>query len=192
MLRYKGLEGGRFLFDVDGVRVVVGVTTEEGTVRVASMTIAAPEVTSNVVRRIPFGPIKKKIIAELRRHPALIDEEAILAELVRGSGGTLTARLEEAERNAYRRVAALHRREGREYPEAFWREVALWYRRTLKQEPRSTVERMAEERGVPVPTVRTWIRRARQEGWLSEGRQGRAGADLGPRMIEYVNEEGDD
>ena len=52
-----------------------------------------------------------------------------------------------------------------------------------------TPSAMAEEFDVPIGTVRTWIRRAREEGWLTSGQQGRAGAAPGPRLLRWLDEQ---
>lgn len=45
------------------------------------------------------------------------------------------------------------------------------------------VARIAEKIGRPEETVRTWLARARREGWLSPGVRGRAGGEPGPKLI---------
>jgi transposase len=45
------------------------------------------------------------------------------------------------------------------------------------------VARIAEKVGRPEETVRTWLARARREGWLSPGVRGRAGGEPGPKLI---------
>jgi hypothetical protein len=49
-----------------------------------------------------------------------------------------------------------------------------------------TVKAMAEYLDAAPNTVYWWVRKAREEGWLTEGRQGRAGAGPGPRLIAWM------
>lgn len=200
MLQYQGLELGegpsRLVFEVDGLRVAVTVRIEAGTLRLTTLGVSGREVTSAALRRIPLGEIKKCIIAELRVNPALADGGALFRQLYRGSGdhasAALLARLDEAEGQAYQRVASLHgsepHRGRRGYTDEFWRGVAEWYLETLTREPRRPVEAMATEHDASTATIRTWIRKARTEGWLTEGQQGRAGAEPGWKLIKYRQE----
>jgi len=67
-------------------------------------------------------------------------------------------------------------------------EVSLLYLKEL-QKGRGITQRMAyrftriDGHHVAPSTVRDWIRRARVEGFLSEGQMGRAGATAGPRLL---------
>jgi hypothetical protein len=59
-------------------------------------------------------------------------------------------------------------------PEGFAKRVAAAYRE-YAQTTRAPAVKIAEEAGVPVGTVRGWIREARRRGKLPEGRKGRTG-----------------
>jgi transposase len=48
---------------------------------------------------------------------------------------------------------------------------------------------MAEYLDAAPNTVYWWVRRAREEGWLTKGQQGRAGANAGPRLIMWLKEQ---
>lgn len=70
------------------------------------------------------------------------------------------------------------------------RDVAVAYLAgTAPGQPPGAVKRMAEELGRPEETVRTWIGRARRDGWLGPGVKGRAGAEPGPRLRDLTAEE---
>lgn len=47
---------------------------------------------------------------------------------------------------------------------------------------RRAIQRMAERFDRPEGTLRTWIARARKEGWLGPGSKGRIGAEPGPKL----------
>lgn len=197
---FKNLEFGdgepRFVFEIGDLRVAAVAAIDSGMLRLRSISISSPsDVTSAVLREIPLGRIKEQIVRELRRDPTLTDGRAALRAMIRYAGDErfppeLVSRLHKAETQAYRRVASLRRREPRRGPGSrspeFYRDVALEYLDTLKREPRQPVVFMAERHGVPTPTARTWVRRAREEEWLDAGQQGRAGGNPGPRLIEYL------
>jgi hypothetical protein len=48
---------------------------------------------------------------------------------------------------------------------------------------RGLLNRMSERFGRPEGTVRTWVSRARKDGWLGPGARGRAGAEPGPKLL---------
>lgn len=48
---------------------------------------------------------------------------------------------------------------------------------------RAVIHRLAHRFGRPQGTVRTWVWRARQEGWLGPGTRGRKGAAPGYRLL---------
>lgn len=51
---------------------------------------------------------------------------------------------------------------------------------------RKALQRVAQRFDRPEGTVRGWIARARQEGWLAPGSKGRIGAESGPRLRAWV------
>jgi transposase len=72
------------------------------------------------------------------------------------------------------------------------RRVAITYlEETESGGNRAVLQRMADRLGRSRGTVRTWLGRAREEGWLGPGVQGRPGAEPGPKLIaERVEELG--
>ncbi len=70
------------------------------------------------------------------------------------------------------------------------RQVAVAYlAETAPGRPPGAVRRMAEEFGRPEETVRTWVAKARQAGWLGPSVKGRAGAEPGPLLRDLSPEE---
>lgn len=62
--------------------------------------------------------------------------------------------------------------------------VALVYlEETAPGKERGSLDRMVARFGRPEGTVRTWLKRARSEGWLGPGFTGRVGAEPGPRLL---------
>lgn len=67
--------------------------------------------------------------------------------------------------------------------DGFLRDVSLSYlRETAPGKPQGATRRLAEAYGRPEQTIRTWIARARKDGWLGPSAKGRAGAEPGPRL----------
>jgi predicted transcriptional regulator len=54
---------------------------------------------------------------------------------------------------------------------------------TAEGKPARPVARIAEQLGRPEETVRTWLARARKEGWLAPGVKGRAGGEPGSKLL---------
>lgn len=54
---------------------------------------------------------------------------------------------------------------------------------TAEGMPGRPVARIAERLGRPEETVRTWLARARKEGWLAPGVKGRAGGEPGSKLL---------
>lgn len=70
-----------------------------------------------------------------------------------------------------------------------YRDVAIRYIELLDEHGQRVVTAMAEELGYSPNTVSTWVRRAREEGWLTKGIQGKAGGEPGPKLIEWMREQ---
>ena len=51
------------------------------------------------------------------------------------------------------------------------------------------MKRMAEHFGKPEETMRTWVTRARKDGWLGPSAKGRAGAEPGHKLIMWLGEQ---
>lgn len=63
------------------------------------------------------------------------------------------------------------------------RQVALAFiEETGPGKDKRAIQRMAERFDRPEGTLRTWIARARKEGWLAPGSKGRIGAEPGPKL----------
>lgn len=64
------------------------------------------------------------------------------------------------------------------------RQVAVAYLEEIGPgKDRAVLQRLEERFGRPKGTLRTWLGRARSEGWLGPAVQGRMGAEPGPRLL---------
>ncbi|MGV9281629.1 hypothetical protein [Streptomyces sp. NPDC003730] len=116
------------------------------------------EVTGTLMRQIPIGTILDYVRGRV---------SATLAEDLPGAP-----------------AAALAVSAGRTaMTDDFLRDVSLAYlRETAPGQPQGATRRLAEAYGRPEQTIRTWVARARKEGWLGPSAKGRAGAEPGPRL----------
>lgn len=71
------------------------------------------------------------------------------------------------------------------------RQVALAFlEETGPGKDKRAIRRMAERFDRPEGTLRTWIARARKEGWLGPGSKGRIGAEPGPKLTASLRHQG--
>lgn len=113
--------------------------------QVTGLCIAGEKITAEVLRSIPISRLE-------------LLSPTLIAEIERGA-------LSEPE--------PLARREG-EPPDDFSKRVARQYRRFAAASSKPTKD-LAEHAGVPLPTMRSWIREARLRGYLPPGTRGKAG-----------------
>lgn len=125
--------------------------------------------TLRSVRAFPVGAVLAEARAVLR--PKLT-AEAPAQEPVPCSCGCLPHRRKQSSG----RYAAMS--------DEFLREIAMAFiEETGPGRDKAALQRMAVRYDRPHGTVRSWIARARREGWLASGTQGRVGADPGPRLL---------
>lgn len=66
----------------------------------------------------------------------------------------------------------------------FLRRVALaWIEEAVSEKRGAAMDRMAARFDRPTGTLRTWITRARRDGWLAPAARGRVGAEPGPKLL---------
>lgn len=86
-----------------------------------------------------------------------------------------------------------HRGRGVEIPQEFYRDIALMYLKHYAEFGNRVIKKMTESlhaissfENVPDNTVRHWVWRARKQGWLTKGEQGKAGGRPGPLLVEWL------
>jgi hypothetical protein len=175
-------------------------TIEGGTLVIRSVSLQAEtaDITTGLLRRIPVGAIREQLWRGLRQHPQLLEWETggfipdeqnpFLLQPVNAD------EQEAARRQTAQLVAGLKKRAPKRgrgaRSEHFYRDLAEAYLRLLAEHPRTPVQALTEElrtsrrhQQLSRNTVAAWIRKARQQGWLTAGSPGKAGADPGPLLL---------
>lgn len=70
-------------------------------------------------------------------------------------------------------------------PDLLRRVAQAYIEETGPGKDRAVLQRLEARFGRPKGTLRTWIAKAREEGWLGPGVQGRGGAEPGPKLSEW-------
>lgn len=137
-------------------------------------------VTAGLLRKIPIGEILAAVRAKAAWESAR--REGTRAMLGQEPVPGLFATGDEK---------AVRRRGGRApITSDLLREVALTYlQETAPGAPPGGMKRMGERFGRPEETIRTWVTRARKDGWLGPSAKGRAGAEPGPKLMAWQLEE---
>ncbi|MFD9517687.1 hypothetical protein [Streptomyces sp. NPDC059979] len=164
-----------FSFDDGGVTVTGAARLSGRTVRLTRLEVRPSDPTAALsavqVKNLPFG----RIVSSLQTLLAL--EEA-------RRGGT---QLPTAERTASREEPGHPRRGGRPLiTDDLLRQLAEAYlEETAAGKPAGALRRVAARFDRPTETIRTWLARARKEGWLAPAVKGRAGGEPGPKLLVY-------
>lgn len=159
----------RFSYSGDEWAVSGQARLDGDVVRLLSLEVRSPAsegaVTASMVNRVPVG----RIVGSLQ---TLLTLDRARRE---GAGATRTepAKVETRRRGGRPRVTE---DQLRQLAEAYLAETA-------EGKPARPLARIAEQFGRPEETVRTWLARARKEGWLAPGVKGRAGGEPGPRLL---------
>lgn len=156
----------------DGTRVLVQAAKEGGRFSVTGLVILGRTVGSATLRAIPIARIES-----ILNHPDTAEQlkpsraqpltAALGPMLKRTALGGITRFHPPPERELLRRP------DGSD-PDTFYELVAAAYNEAIRTTPKPAPI-LAEEAGVPVPTVHRWIAEARRRGFLPPARQGRAG-----------------
>lgn len=171
----------RFSYSGEDWAVRGRVRDGEGGPRIISLEIHSPTeggtVSASMVRSVPVG----QIVASLRTLMTLDRgrREGVSYDFPAGPppGYAYTPLTGEPPKTARRGgKPAVADEQLRAVAEAYLAETA-------PGQPSRPMERIAERFGRPEETVRTWISRARKEGWLAPGVKGRAGGEPGPKLL---------
>lgn len=150
-----------------------------------------------MLRTVRIGEIRKVIHKSLLHNPEHLSGLALFGKLVEeGNASASDAELKAmraARDSAHRAVEYLktnHPQRGRGATNQDWYgHVARVYLDFYAEHGQRAVQAMAQYLDAAPNTVYWWIRRAREEGWLTKGQQGRAGASPGTRLIKWLEEQ---
>jgi hypothetical protein len=138
------------------------------------------EVTNQVLRRLPLATIRDRANAWLRHHEVGLGALAIVSPVT-------PAELRWARRAATEAAKAPLRRGRQGYPVDHYRGIALRAVEIFEAGRRDVVSALADERGKPYQTVRDWVRRSRELGFLKPVSQGRTDFRPGPNLYPKGN-----
>ena len=159
-------------------------------------------VTAGMLQRIKLGELREEIAKSLVRNPSLLDWGALILDFVEKNESVEWTELPsedaltvmETAREDVRRLVKLLKdyqpRRGRaaENP-GLYRMVAELYLELLPDHGQRVIEAMTTELGKPKNTVSGWVRKSRDNYWLTPApAQGRAGGEAGQRLIEWRKE----
>lgn len=153
----------------------------------------AESVTAGMLQRIKLGELREKIAKSFVGNPSLLDWRALTLPFVELPSEDELAVMETAREDVDRLVRLLkdyQPRRGRaaENP-GLYRMVAELYLQLLPDHGQRIIEGMARELGKPKNTVSGWVRKSRDNYWLTPApAQGRAGGEAGRRLIEWRRE----
>ena len=159
--------------------------------------ISGDDITADALRKLRIGKLRAKIHESLVEHPEHLLGLALLGKLIEEGGGTATPEELEVMRaarraadDAVRQLKTGHPNRGRAPTNQDWyRRVAQAYLGFYQEHGQRAVKELAEDLDASPNKVSWWVRRAREEGWLTKGHQGRAGASPGPRLVKWQKEQ---
>ncbi|MGD0985079.1 MAG: hypothetical protein ABSA65_14885 [Acidimicrobiales bacterium] len=137
-------------------------------------------VTAELLRSIPFGELLANVLAEVAGW-----EKTLANQRDDGSKPEPWELNRRAVRQA-REIGGLEYRAGRRpYGDSFYRRIAELCLAIQAESPGDgVIHTLADQEGVAYETARTWVARARKQGFLAPGSPGRSGFEAGPRFHE--------
>ena len=195
---------GRAVGEVDvegeGYKAVIRYVLDGSELTFRSVTIESDDhVSSTLMRKPPLGDVRDYLRQTAIERPEFFSMPALLAEL--GATGTSEKERRLLEEQVKRAATAaellaqsrVQRGRGATNDET-WAAVAELYLYSLRVYGQKAVKGLVIEleRRENIfwarSTVKTYVRRARELGWLTKGSQGKAGADPGPRLLQWRKE----
>jgi hypothetical protein len=165
---------------------------------VAIKGIRADSISATLARQIPFDAIRSSILDSLIDDPTLATGPALLGRLIEETGGTATEEelayfraARESADSAVEIVKGGHPKRGRSADNDEWNaHIATTYLDLHGRFGQKCVKAMAELLDTTPQKVSEWVRRSRQEGWLTPAPgQGKAGGNPGWRLIQHRQEQ---
>ena len=171
-----------------GFEARLKASTASGRVVFTELTVQARDVTSTILKSLKIGDIREGVLEQLR-----------FADWATREVGASTTDQEAAYTTIQQTAASLRgtgRRRGRPaLDDDFLRHIAERYLELLDQHGQRVVKKLTEElRKKPGPetlsreTVARWVKRARQDGWLTPSTPGKAGGSPGHKLLVHRQE----
>ncbi|MEV0723933.1 hypothetical protein AB0I37_14270 [Micromonospora purpureochromogenes] len=137
--------------------------------QITALMLVGDPIDSTTLKRFPIGLITTTVNMV---PPSGIDPD-VMEPLAAAARKALASASAEAAEPVPSGRPRLTRPDGTD-PEGFYKAVADAYREAVAQS-RAVAPTLADEAGVPIPTVHRWIGEARRRGFLPPARKGRAG-----------------
>ncbi len=201
-------------FDLDdGCTTTVRFVVVDNMLQVRRVKFMSPdfpkiEPTTATFRSLRLGDIRLQVLSDVRADPSLLEPPADTMAGMILEDESLRSRFEQvvgedvlrreaklvAAARAHSRVLAKSlkkgpaRGQGAQSPKHY-RDTALMYLQLLPEHGQRVIAAMAKTLGRSRNTVSTWVRRAREEAWLTKSTQGKAGGEPGPKLIAWLEEQ---
>lgn len=140
----------------------------DGRLEIVELHLGTGRMDAADLRRVPFGSM-----AATANHPDV--KPRILADMAEPVEAWTHPKVQRSilDQVDYR-ISDLVVPAAKPYPDAFYEKVAEHYQRLVRETPRPAAV-LANAAGVPVTTAHAWIKRARDRGYLPQGRKGARG-----------------